>query len=129
MLAVEFLSDEWLAALDAVARARPQPDEDPLATVQLSIDQVVIDGPTWRLSIDRGAVSVQRDPGGEPDVRLTSDRATAAAIASGSRPALDAFIGGELRLGGDVRALLDSRAALETLGDLFAGIRDDTDFG
>lgn len=128
MLGVEFLSDEWLTALDDAARARPRPDDDPLAAMQLSIDQVVVDGPTWRLSIDHGALSVEVDPGGTPDIRLTSDRATAAAIASGSRPALDAFISGDLRLGGDVGALLEHRAALETIGDLFAGVRDATDF-
>lgn len=128
MLPVEFLSDDWLDALAAAARTRATVDDDPLADVQLTIDQVVTDGPTWRLSIDRGAVRVEAAPTGEPDVRLTSDRATAAAIASGTRATLDAFIAGDLRLGGDVRVLLDNRVALETLGELFAGIRDRTAF-
>lgn len=125
---VEFLSDEWLAALDAAARARPTVDDDPLADVDLSIDQVVTGGPTWRLRIDHGSLSVERAPEGEPDVRLTGSHETVAAIASGSRPALDAFIAGDLRIGGDVRTVLEHRAALETLGELFAGIRDRTDF-
>ena len=129
MLAVEFLSDDWLAELDAAARARRPADDDPLATVDLSIDQVVTDGPTWRLRVEHGALRVEADPEGEPDVRLSADRATVASIASGARPALDAFIAGDLRLGGDVRMLLDNRAALETLGELFAGIRERTDFG
>lgn len=126
---MEFLSDDWLNALDAAARARPRPEDDPLASVRLTIDQVVLGGPTWRLSIDHGSLSVQVDPDGEPDVRLTSDRETAKAIASGERPALDAFISGDLRLGGDVRALLDNRGALESVGDLFAGVRNQTEFG
>jgi len=125
---VEFLSDEWLAALDAAARARPTPDDDPLADVDLSFDQVVLDGPTWRLRIDHGALSVDPAPQGEPDIRLTGSREIVAAIAAGTRPALDAFIAGDLRIGGDVRTLLEHRAALETLGELFAGIRDRTDF-
>ncbi len=128
MLTVKFLSTAWLDALDIAARARPQPADDPLAAVRVSIDQVITDGPTWRLSVDRGALRVEPSPEGEPDVRLTSDRATAAAIASGARPALDAFIAGDLRLGGDVRVLLEHRVALETLGDLFAGIRHETEF-
>ncbi len=126
---MEFLSDDWLTALDAAARARPRPDVDPLASVRLAIDQVVIGGPTWRLSIDQGALTIEVDPQGDPDVRLTSDRETAKAIASGERPALDAFISGDLRLGGDVRALLDNRAALESVGDLFAEVRNQTEFG
>lgn len=128
MQLVEFLSDEWLAALDASAKARVPADDDPLGDVELSIDQVVSGGPTWRLRIDHGAVSVVPDPEGEPDIRLTGSRETVAAIASGTRPALDAFIAGDLRIGGDVRTLLEQRAALETLGELFAGIRDRTDF-
>ncbi|WP_436793561.1 SCP2 sterol-binding domain-containing protein [Actinospongicola halichondriae] len=128
MTAVKFLSSDWIDALDAAARRRQAPDDDPLATVQLSIDQVVVDGPTWRLSVDCGSLRVESSPDGEPDVRLTSDRETAASIASGQRPALDAFIAGDLRLGGDVRVLLEHRAALETLGDLFAGIRPETEF-
>jgi hypothetical protein len=49
-------------------------------------------------------------------------------IATGRRPALDAFIAGDLVLGGDVRALLDNRAALEVLGDLFAEVKAATVF-
>ena len=125
---MDFLSDEWLAALDVAARARVAPDEDPLASVTLSIDHVITDGPRWRLSIDSGALSVQSAPEDEPDVRLTSDRTTASAIASGRRAALDAFIAGDLRLGGDVRRLIDERAALEAMGDVFASVRDATTF-
>lgn len=124
---VEFLSDEWIDALDAAARDRPPVVDDPLASIEVTIAQRVIDGPSWRLVVDRGAVSVVR--GDEPaDVRLTSDRATAAAIASGRRAALDAFISGDLRLGGDVSMLLEHRAALEALGDVFARVGVATDF-
>ena len=126
---MQFLSDEWLVALDAAARSRVPPEDDPLAEVSLVIDQVVTDGPTWRLSVDQGAlwVSVPAD-GGEPDIRLTSDRRTAAAIASGRRAALDAFIAGDLVIGGDIRSMLAHREALEAVGDLFAGLRDATTF-
>jgi hypothetical protein len=128
MLAVEFLSPEWLAAMDEVARNRPVDDDDPLRGVHLSVEQVVVDGPRWRLVVDDGCCSVVTDAPDEPDLRFTSDRATAAAIASGRRAALDAFITGELVLGGDVRRLLEHRAALETLGDLFAAVKSETTF-
>ena len=127
---MEFLSDDWLAAMDAAARERTVPADDPLADVSLVVEQVVTGGPTWRLVVDRGRCSVVAgaDPDGAPDVRLTSDRTTAAAIAGGQRSALDAFIAGDLVLGGDVRALLEHRVAMEALGDLFAQVRDRTAF-
>jgi predicted lipid carrier protein YhbT len=101
-----------------------------MAGVSLVVEQVVREGPAWRLVVDDGAMRVERGPSEQqPDVRLTSDRDTAAAIASGRRAALDAFMRGDLVIGGDIRALLDHREAFEALGDLFAGVREATDFG
>lgn len=125
---VQFLSDEWLAAMDRAARSRPVPDPDPLADVRVRIEHVVVDGPRWRLVVQDGTCAVVAGGDDEPDVRLTSDRETAEAIASGRRAALDAFIAGDLVLGGDVRALLANRAALEVLGDLFAQVKAETVF-
>lgn len=127
---MQFLSDEWLEALHDAARARVPAADDPLASVSMTIQQIVTDGPSWRLVIERGSLSVERD-GEEPDptaVRLICDRDTASAIAAGRRAALDAFITGDLVIGGDVRPLIDHGAALETLGDLFAGLRAETTF-
>lgn len=131
MPVVQFLSDDWLHALDEAARSRPTSDDDPLAEVSLSIEQVVIDVTRWRFVIDRGAVSVKTEDAfeGDADVRLTCDRATAAAIAAGERPALHAFIEGELVLGGDVRALIQNKDALASVGDIFTRVRAGTEFG
>jgi hypothetical protein len=129
MPSVRFLSDAWLDALDAAARARSAGDGDPMAGLSLVVEQVVREGPTWRLVVDHGAMRVEHGPSDQhPDVRLTSDRDTAAAIASGRRAALDAFMRGDLVIGGDIRSLLDHREAFEALGDLFAGVREATDF-
>ena len=128
MQVVQFLSDEWLAAMDDAARNRVAPEPDPLAAVTVTIEQVVRDGPRWRLVVDHGSCSVVAGGDSEPDVRLTSDRETAEAVATGRRPALEAFIAGDLVLGGDVRALLEHRAALEVVGDLFAQVKADTVF-
>lgn len=128
MPTVQFLSDEWLTAMDETARHRVAPDPDPLAEVVVTIEQVVVDVRRWRLVVDHGRCAVVEGGDGEPDVRFTSDRETALAVATGRRPALDAFIAGDLVLGGDVRALLDNRAALEVLGDLFAQVKAETVF-
>ena len=126
---MEFLSDEWLAALDEAARARVVPDDDPLAGVRVTVEQVIERGPRWRLHIDDGRLWVEPAPeSGAADLRLTSDRVTAAAIASGRSSALQAFIAGDLVIGGDVRVMLEHREALEALGDLFGELRAATTF-
>lgn len=126
---VEFLSDEWLAALDHAARGRTVGTDDPVAGLDLCIEQAVRDGPRWRLVIADGVMRIDAAPDdSEPDIRLTTDRTTAAAIASGTRAALDAFITGDLVIGGDIQAMLDHREALEALGDLFAELRARTTF-
>lgn len=127
---MQFLSDDWLTALGEAASARVAPAEDPLADVSIVVEQVVVDGPRWRLVVDHGSLSVERpdEASTEPDVRLTSDRSTATAIAAGRRAALDAFITGDLVIGGDVRTMIEHREALEALGDLFARVRDATTF-
>lgn len=128
MPSVQFLSDEWLTAMDHAARHRVAPDPDPLADVEVTIEQVVVGARRWRLVVDHGRCAVVEGGDDEPDVRLTSDRETAVAVATAQRPALDAFIAGDLVLGGDVRALLDNRVALEVLGDLFAQVKAETVF-
>lgn len=126
---MEFLSDAWLDALDAAARSRTVAADDPLAGVSLVIEQVIRGGRRWRLVIDDGVLSIDGAPtDDEADIRLTSDRRTAAAIAAGQRAALDAFMSGDLVIGGDIGSMLAHREALEALGDLFAEVRVATSF-
>lgn len=125
---MEFLSDEWFEALDRAAAARTVAADDPLTDVQVTIGYVIDGGPSWRFVVDAGTVRVDRTDAASTDVHLRSDRPTATAIAEGRRSALDAFIAGDLVLGGDVRALLDHRGALESVGDLFATVRATTTF-
>lgn len=133
---MQFLSDDWLAALDAAARARVPPADDPLSEVAMTVEQVITDGPSWRLVIDGGRLRVEHGPSvddgpADPDeriVRLICDRTTASDIAAGRRAALDAFITGDLVIGGDVRPMIEHGAAMEALGDLFAEVRQATTF-
>jgi putative sterol carrier protein len=64
----------------------------------------------------------------DPDVTFTQDRATAAAIASGELSAQSAFMAGRLRMGGDLRAVLDRSQDLTALDDVFASARPTTDW-
>lgn len=128
MAGVKFLSDDWFAALAAAATARTPPPDDPLADVVLVVEQQVHDGPSWQMAFDHGRLEIRRDVSAPADVRLASDRATAAAIAEGREAAVDAFMVGRLTVGGDVQQLVQHRAALEAVGDVFAEIRGNTDF-
>jgi len=120
----EFLSDEWIAALD---RAAQHAQVDP--SLSLVVQQVV-NGPdgavTYHVSFDGGRVQVRPGPAPEPTVTFTLDRATAEAIATGEESAQSAFMAGRLRLGGDVTVLLDAHEALERLAGLFAEVRAGT---
>lgn len=125
---MEFLSDAWLAALDATAAAMPA--DDARSGLDLVIEFIVTDVRSYRFTFTDGAlrVSGSTDAMPEADIRMSGDLPTSAAVASGNRSALDAFICGDLMLGGDTRLLLEHRAALETVGDLFASVKATTTF-
>ena len=103
-----FLSDEWFAALEARAAGLAAD-----TTLRLRLRQVV-DDVSWVVAIAGGAVVVERGDG-DADVTLTTDRATAAAMASGEVSAQDAMAAGRLRLGGDLSALLAAAPVLDQL--------------
>jgi putative sterol carrier protein len=130
-VSIEFLSDEWVDAMHAAARARP--DLADVVPEPLTIQQEVAgttDASWWHVCIGGGAASVGRGaaPDGHPTVRIRQDRATAAAIARGELSAQRAFMTGRLRIGGDLAALLEHAEALALLDDVFAAVRADTVF-
>jgi len=119
----ELLSAEWVADLDAAARAGTAP-----AGVQVVIQQVVLDEDgddelAYAIRIADGAISVELGRVEDADVTFTQDRATARAIATGDESAQAAFIAGRLRVGGDLRSVMDRAGALATLTDVFAPAR------
>lgn len=120
---MDFLSDEWLAALDQAAQAMPSVGE-----VEFSIGQEIVDGPSYRLELRRGLLRVVAGAARDADVWIRTDRSTATAIARGDRSALDAFIVGDAALHGDTTRLLGHRVGLEAMGDVFAAVKDATHF-
>lgn len=119
-----FLTPEWIAELDALARTAQVPDD-----LRLVVQQVVTDpaGDTsYAIAIADGTLSVH--PGVDPDAQVTfrQDRATATAIARGELSAQVAFLDGRLRLGGDLTTVLSDAAALASLDDVFAQVRAQT---
>lgn len=129
---VAFLSDEWIEALDRAAADDPGLRAHG-AEVSLVIEQEVTGGPqgsvTYHVVLDRGRASVHPGPADEPTVRFSQDYETAAAIALGTGSAQRAFMTGKLRVGGDLRVLLDHGDALAQLGDVFSSVRAVTEVG
>ena len=117
-----FLTSEWFEELENTPRSNVSPD------VQLVIQQIVPDGPdgdevAYVVTTADGAITVRRGRAEAPDVTFTQDLATAEAIHRGELSAQTAFIEGRLRLGGDLRAVIERAGALVQLHDMFAAGR------
>jgi len=116
------LSKGWIAELDAAARATSVPDD-----LRLVIQQVVTaaDGTevAYAIRLHDGRAEVRPGRAVDADVTFTQDRDTAAAIAAGEISAQAAFMAGDLRVGGDLRGVLDRARLVAGLEDLFAPVR------
>jgi putative sterol carrier protein len=136
---VAFLSTAWVEALDRAARARtdqtdPTDPTDQTVDAHLVVEQRIEGDGThppvvFHLTLDHGAVAVAPGPAPDPTVTFTQSRATARAIAAGETSAQRAFMTGGLRVGGDLQVLLAAQERIGALGDVFAAVRADTDFG
>jgi hypothetical protein len=127
----EFLSEAWLRELDSALRAAPQLS----ALGPIEIEQTVSGVPRrgdvrYRLVIDEAGAHIGTVDEHESaaDVRLTTDYATAVAIAAGKENAQTALADGRLRLGGNVDALVRRASAFAALGDVTAAVRGVTTF-
>jgi putative sterol carrier protein len=117
-----FLTDAWLDELETAARAAELP-----AMPRLVLQQVVTDGPdgevAYALVVEDGRVELRRGRVEQADLVFTQDRATAEAIHRGDLSAQAAFMQGRLRLGGDLRSVIDRAADLASIDDVFETVR------
>jgi putative sterol carrier protein len=118
----EFLTDAWVAELRAAAAVAQVPRD-----LHLVVQQVVLadrgDETAFVIRVADGAITVEPGRADDADLSFTQDRATAAAIAKGELSAQAAFMAGRLRVGGDLRRVLDRARALVAVEDLFAAPR------
>jgi SCP-2 sterol transfer family len=132
MAVLEFLSDEWLAALGkAVAGALP-----PDLSTALALGQVVTDvesnaGGEVRYTLllgpgSRALVVTGSTEGAE--VVLTISYATASALARGVSSAASLFEQGSVKISGDARRLVEVTELLDILGGSLSELRDRTAF-
>lgn len=121
----EFLSDAWVASLGAAASEAHVPSD-----LRLVIQQVVLqdrgDERAFAIRIADGAVSVEPGRADDADLSFTQDHATAAAIAQGELSAQAAFLAGRLRVGGDLREVMERGRELVAVEDLFGKVRATT---
>jgi hypothetical protein len=123
----EHLSPAWIAALAEAAAHAEAPEG-----VELVVQQVVVDGGpdgdevAYAVEVGSGALRVHPGRVDAPDVTITQDRATAAAIARGDLSAQSAFLEGRLRVGGDLVAALAAARVLSALPDVFQAPRGST---
>jgi putative sterol carrier protein len=123
----QFLSPEWIEALDAAAREAAVP-----AGVRLVIQQVVTEeggGEVhYHLVLDDGRLRVY--PGDAPaaDVTLVQSREVAAALSRGELNAQQALEAGRLKLRGEIGHLAREGKALTTVADVFAAVRGATSY-
>ncbi len=117
----EFLSDEWIDALDR-AVADDAALREATAEVTLTIQQVS-GAVAYVVRIDRGATTVRSGRAEAPDVTFTTDRDTALALHLGRLSAQAAFMDGRLQVTGDLDALVRHGPALAAVGDPFATVR------
>ena len=124
---VRFLSAEWLTALDESARKLEVPDG-----VDLVVEQVVANpggGETaYHLVFGSGSVRVRPGRAEAASVAVQQSYETAVALARGELNAQQAMARGELRVSGDVALLSRHGRSLGRLPDLFAELRDRTEF-
>ncbi len=118
----EFLTDDWFEDLETAAM-----EAEVEVAPRLVLQQVVPDGPVGEVAyavvVEDGKVQVQRGRVAHPDLVFTQDRVTAEAIHRGELSAQAAFMQGRLRLGGDLRAVIDRAADLASIDDVFARVR------
>lgn len=132
---MQFLSDEWIDALDTAARSHAGL-RAAARSGDLVIHQTVTGVPAvggtrdvaYGIELRDGAVRVVRGRSPDPTVSLSTDHLTARAIARGELAAQLAFMEGRLRIGGDVRSLLDHLETLSYLDDVFGEVRLHTEW-
>jgi len=119
-----FLSPSWLEQLTALAGG----DEvGPGATV---IQQVVTGGPAgdieFVLDVEAGRVRARPGRDARAVVTLTEAWDTALQLHRGELTAREAFLGGLIRVRGDVRLVVQAAAGLSSLGPVIASLQEHT---
>ncbi len=125
---VEFLSDAWIARLDAAARAADGLAADPPFTLATVVHHAGVDR-GYRVCFRSDGASVAGASGedlADGDVVLVTDPRTAWALHEGALRAQDAFARGTLKVRGRPELLATHAELLAELARALAPVRADT---
>jgi hypothetical protein len=127
----EFLSDEWLAALDRAARRSA-------ALIGVGVGAPVVveqrvrrsgsEEVVYALCLDGHGARVERGPADAPDVVIVTDLPTARGLLLGTASVQEAMARGRLTIRGRSERLNAVSDAVRTLDDVFREVRDTTTF-
>lgn len=126
-----YLTPEWVAAMDAAAKAHPALREATRGA-HLVVQHVIgrpRDGVAFHVVVDDGEVSFRWGRAEAPTITFTEDRSTATSVATGAQSAQAAFLAGRMCVEGDLAAAVRHAPALGAAGGLLSSGRADTDFG
>jgi len=127
----EFLSPEWVTALDSAARDSVEL-RAATADIAATVQQVVPDAPNgavhYHVTIDHGQVYVHAGPAESPDLTLLVDYDVARAINDGTTTAQLALASGRLKIKGGMASFVGHERALAAIGDIFGEIRATTTY-
>ncbi len=119
-----FLSPEWLDQLTALAGGE---EIGPAPTV---VQQVITGGPSgdvaFVLEIDAGRVRARPGRDLRAVVTLIEAWDTAVRLHRGELTAREAFLGGLIRVRGDVRLIVEAASGLDALSPALAELREQT---
>lgn len=127
----EFLSAEWVAALDDAARDATElavADGHAPFVVEHRVRDDDGDRATHHLVVTERGARVEPGAGTDPDVVITIDLATARSIVLGTTNAQRALAVGHLRVDGDMGVLAGHADLLLAVDDVFASVRSATTF-
>ena len=123
-----FLSDEWMDAAKAI-RAKYQ-GQAPKITAVIRINQVITDVPFGEGTIksymdtSSGEMEVELGELENPDAVVTTDWATARQIFLDQAAAMPAFMGGKIKVAGDVMKMMAMQTAIPQ-SDITAKVADE----
>ena len=121
----KYLSEEWGEAVRS-ALNNDESFKNASKGVQLTIQQVITGGPEGEVkywsAISDGSISGGNGEADGPDVTITQDYETAAALNRQELNAQAAFMQGKLKVTGNMGKLLQHQGVLQAMGPVMAGV-------
>ena len=125
-----YLTAEWFEAVSAAVERRPVGGGD--GGGRLTLQQVVTGGPDgevrYWVRLDGDRLEVGLGEADAADATISQSYETAVAVVTGKTEVQTALLAGDIRLSGNMRALLDNQPALRGLDTVLSDVRRRTSF-